>query len=88
MPSSGILHRVALEKTEVSEERIVFIIRVTRIGEPVTLMIEVISSSETSVLTTATRRTIPEDSILKLKNGVFWDVTPCGSCKNRRFVET
>jgi hypothetical protein len=23
-----------------------------------------------------------------LKNGVFWDVTPCGSCKNRRFVGT
>jgi hypothetical protein len=20
-----------------------------------------------------------------IKNGVFWDVTPCGSCKNRRF---
>jgi hypothetical protein len=20
-----------------------------------------------------------------MKNGVFWDVTPCGSCKNRRF---
>jgi hypothetical protein len=20
-----------------------------------------------------------------LKNGVFWDFTPCGSCKNRRF---
>jgi hypothetical protein len=20
-----------------------------------------------------------------LKNCVFWDVTPCGSCKNRRF---
>jgi hypothetical protein len=19
-----------------------------------------------------------------VKNGVFWDVTPCGSCKNRR----
>jgi hypothetical protein len=19
------------------------------------------------------------------KNGVFWDITPCGSCKNRRF---
>jgi hypothetical protein len=19
------------------------------------------------------------------KNGVFWDVTPCGSCKNRLF---
>jgi hypothetical protein len=20
-----------------------------------------------------------------MKNDVFWDVTPCGSCKNRRF---
>jgi hypothetical protein len=27
------------------------------------------------------------DKIL-LKNGVFWDVTPCGSCKNRRFGGT
>jgi hypothetical protein len=23
-----------------------------------------------------------------MKNGVFWDVTPCGSCKNRRSSET
>jgi hypothetical protein len=23
-----------------------------------------------------------------LKNGVFWDVTPCGCCKNRRSGET
>jgi hypothetical protein len=23
-----------------------------------------------------------------LKNGIFWDVTPCGSCKNRRFGGT
>jgi hypothetical protein len=22
-----------------------------------------------------------------MKNGVFWDVTPCGSCKNRRFLQ-
>jgi hypothetical protein len=22
-----------------------------------------------------------------VKNGVFWDVTPCGSCKNRRLEE-
>jgi hypothetical protein len=27
-------------------------------------------------------------SISSLKNGVFWDVTPCGSCKNRRFRGT
>jgi hypothetical protein len=23
-----------------------------------------------------------------MKNGVFWDVTPCGSCKNRRLGGT
>jgi hypothetical protein len=23
-----------------------------------------------------------------VKNAVFWDVTPCGSCKNRRFGGT
>jgi hypothetical protein len=23
-----------------------------------------------------------------MKNSVFWDVTPCGSCKNRRFGGT
>jgi hypothetical protein len=23
-----------------------------------------------------------------MKNGVFWDVTPCGSCKNQRFERT
>jgi hypothetical protein len=23
-----------------------------------------------------------------MKNGVFWDVMPCGSCKNRRFGGT
>jgi hypothetical protein len=24
---------------------------------------------------------------IPIKNGVFWDVTPCGSCKYRRFGE-
>jgi hypothetical protein len=24
---------------------------------------------------------------MTMKNGVFWDVTPCGSCKNRRDKE-
>jgi hypothetical protein len=23
-----------------------------------------------------------------VKNGIFWDVTLCGTCKNRRFGET
>jgi hypothetical protein len=25
---------------------------------------------------------------VSVKNGVFWDVTPCGSCKNRRLGGT
>jgi hypothetical protein len=28
------------------------------------------------------------DADTRLKNGVFWDVTLCGSCKNRRFGGT
>jgi hypothetical protein len=78
MASSGILRRVALVRTDVSEEFSASIIRVTRIGELgttlisvvpssqilVTLMMEALSSSETSVLTRATGCNIPEDAIL------------------------
>jgi hypothetical protein len=48
MAPSAMLRRVALVGTDVSEERSASIIRETRIGE-------------TSVLTRATRRNIPED---------------------------
>jgi hypothetical protein len=27
-------------------------------------------------------------TVVTMKNGVFWDVTPCSSCKNRRFGGT
>jgi hypothetical protein len=91
MASSGMLRRVALVRTDVSEELSASFIRMTKIGEPgttpavtsnrsvrqllvtagvvpgspiVTLMKEALSSSDTSVLTRATRRNIPEDAIL------------------------
>jgi hypothetical protein len=91
MVSSGTLRRVALVRTDVSEELSASFIRVTKICELgatfavssnrrtlqrntasvvpsspilVTLMKEALSSSETSVLTRAARRNIPEDTIL------------------------
>jgi hypothetical protein len=55
MPSSGMFRRVALVRTDVSEELIATIIRV---------MTEAISFSETLVLTRVTRRNNPENAIL------------------------
>jgi hypothetical protein len=81
MASSGMLRRVALVRTDDSEEFNASLIRVTRIGELgttlvrasfvpsspilVTMMKEALGSSETSVLTRVARRNIPEDAILE-----------------------
>jgi hypothetical protein len=64
MVSSGMLRRVALVRTDVSEQLSASFIRVTSSPILVTLMKEALSSPETSVLTRATRRNIPEDTIL------------------------
>jgi hypothetical protein len=71
MASSGMLRRVALVRTDVSEEFNASIIRVTRIGELRTTLAVATNPDEggakllrNSVLTRATRRNIPEDAIL------------------------
>jgi hypothetical protein len=57
-----MLRRVDLVRTDVSEERSASFISVARILVP--LMKEVLRSSEMSVITRATRRNIPEATIL------------------------
>jgi hypothetical protein len=72
MASSGMLRRVALVRTDVSEELVFLrcvrqlLVTVNVPSSPilVTLMMEVLSYSETSDFTRATRRNIPEDAIL------------------------
>jgi hypothetical protein len=70
MASSGMLSRVALVRTDVSEELSASIISYNTASvvpsSPilVTLIMEALSSSETSVLIRATRLNVPEDAIL------------------------
>jgi hypothetical protein len=90
---------VDLVRNDVSEEHVSFF-RVERIRElgttiEVTNKLKHIAkklnmetcSSETSVLTRPARRHIPEDGICH-EEWRLVDLTPCGSCKNRRFGGT
>jgi hypothetical protein len=68
MLSSGMLCYLTLVRTDVSVERIAYSLVTANVVPTsmniVTLMMEALRSSETSVLTTVTRRNIPQDGIL------------------------
>jgi hypothetical protein len=66
MASSGMLRRVALVRTDVSEELIAFIIKVRKIN---TLQMVVNSNFVSSEVFKAAT----------MKNAVFWNVTPISS---------
>jgi hypothetical protein len=72
MPSSGMIRRVALVRTDASEELSSSFIKVTRIGKLGTTLAET-SNQRTSVLTRATGRNIPEDAVL--------GSTPCSAVR-------
>jgi hypothetical protein len=74
MVSSGMLRGVALVRTDLSEELSASFIRASVVPSSsilVILMKEALSFSETSVLTRATRRNIPEETILHSHRGEF-----------------
>jgi hypothetical protein len=91
MVSSGMLRRVALVRTDVSEELSDSFIRVTKIGELGTTLAvtsnrhtlrrntKALSSSETSVLTRATWRNIPEDTNLQHIMHSIWKHSSCNA---------
>jgi hypothetical protein len=51
---------------------------------------QIVSSFPTHILHPNTRnnKNLNEELVNWLKNGVLWDVMPCGSCKNGRFGGT
>jgi hypothetical protein len=76
---------VALSTTDVSEELSASFIRMTRIGELGTTLAV---ASNRRTLRRNTKARFEVFTAATMKNGVFWDVTPCGFCKSRGFGGT
>jgi hypothetical protein len=74
--SSGMLRRVAVVTTDVSEEFSGYIVRVTRISELGTTL--AVTSSQRASVAVSERE-------CHAKNAFFWVVTPYRSFRNQRF---
>jgi hypothetical protein len=84
-----MLRRVALVRTDVSEELGASFIKVARIGELGTTL--AVTSNRHTLRRNTTKASVVRFEVftaVTMKNGDFWVVTPCGFCKNRRFEGT
>jgi hypothetical protein len=76
MASSGMLRRVALVRTDVSSEFLQGPHDVTSQKTP----FFIVTAVKTSNITICVRFEV--FTAVTMNNGVFWDVTQCGPCKN------
>jgi hypothetical protein len=81
-----MLRHVDFVGTDVSEERSASIMRVIRIGELGTTL--AVTSNRRTLLIMVNVVRFDVLTAMTMKRGVFWDVTPCDSCKNRRLGGT
>jgi hypothetical protein len=87
MASSWMLRRVALVRTDVSEDRSASIIRITRIRE---LGATLAVTSNRPSLRRATRRSIPKDAILHIyrrENLKSYNNNNCRTAKFESYLE-
>jgi hypothetical protein len=96
IPEAGILHNVnsfwVLSDAELYYKANIELLETTRrkvaaLGpdEAIEFIFQLPNASSRTVALGFTQRLT---EISNRKNGVFWDVTPCGYCKNRRFGGT
>jgi hypothetical protein len=100
MPLSEIGRRVILVRNDVAETPVPSMFRVGGIRELGTTL-SVVSGMLNGTLTSIVFRTLYYNNAnvgsyvrfevftaVAMKNGVFWNITPCGSCRHRHFGGT
>jgi hypothetical protein len=79
VPLTHLLQLTALSTAQISDKSS---------RDHVNLSLSLQLRSDTNFLTHVILERFEVFTGVTMKNGVFWDVTPRGSCKNRRFGET